>query len=239
MFFDEHASRLQYTPDDLVLATRLRKAVRGLRPSVAPNMDKWAGALAVLTRRHGVQPVQLLMDWYVANIGKPYVPAAWSAKAFKAKYEDIEAARQRDEQATPVPTTAVGAKICHRLEMMHWPKKSRDKLPQAVERHLLFWDVWLAQARKTAADITTQADMLPEGLQRAKQSRKARRVCVAVETFGTTAGFVAAFFSGYNRKISNWADWSGTFPSPTLAHLKQHHSWNSRSQGFMEINDGN
>jgi hypothetical protein len=218
---------------------QLRKAVRQVRPAIAPNVDKWAGEIGVLTRRHGIAAVQTLLDWYVQHIGQDWVPVAHSAKAFKSKFEAIGEARTRIERDAPLPSTPAGVRIHKRLKTMHWSKGSDERLPQAVERHLVFWNNWLANAKKIAADMTAQSDMLPDGLQRAQMARKAHRVSAAVETFGTPSGFVLLYFQRYNKRISGWDDWSGVLPEPNLECLCDHHSWNTRQQGFKELlNEG-
>lgn len=82
----------RFTDFDRASARKLRKAIveggfvytRSLGSS-----DSWANEFYQLRKFASEEQIGLVLDWYIQNIGKEYIPFAFSAAAFRKKYNNL------------------------------------------------------------------------------------------------------------------------------------------------------
>lgn len=137
MAFFATASAKGVEEEDERRAKRLRKQLRKAGKLVtAPKLDRWSKEFALL-RRGTTDDIDRVLEWYVKNIGKPFVPRAYSAKAFRSKFVAIGEAMGRD--ASTVELSADEQKMFERLTATSdWPNE--DQLRKAISDSMLWLD---------------------------------------------------------------------------------------------------
>ena len=112
------------------MSRKLHSAVSRRRKIQYLQKD-WISEFQTLLRDYDTERVQDTLNWYAENYGKEYVPLASTARYFRMKYPQIEAARQRMEiQGTTDPTAiAFADSLKIRFE---WPIEVRDRLDWLV-----------------------------------------------------------------------------------------------------------
>jgi hypothetical protein len=117
----------------VVAAKKLYTALAGKRKIMAqPNLMKWAATLRRFLASGQVDKKEFrqTLQWYIANIGQPFVPQAFSADAFVQKYVKIESAIARSKQvdsydAKRAAEEAEAAELLKDLERARkWTKRS-------------------------------------------------------------------------------------------------------------------
>jgi hypothetical protein len=63
-----------------------------------PNLIAWAKEFKAMKATIPTAEIIKVRDWYIANIGKGYMPQAYSAKSFRDKFPNI--AYQMEQQTT-------------------------------------------------------------------------------------------------------------------------------------------
>lgn len=95
--------------EDLGFADTLRAAVTTKSSRVQKwRRSSWADQFRILRSelQGDTAKIKKVMDWYTRNIGKMYVPVAYSAETFRTKFDQIEAAMMRNSLP---PTVEVGS----------------------------------------------------------------------------------------------------------------------------------
>ncbi len=83
-----------------------------------PNLDNWASTFRKLKELRGTEEVTQVLSWYTANIGKPYVPQAYSAQSFHDKFPSIQDAMRNQKRDQ---TKEVRQQIREGTEDIQWP----------------------------------------------------------------------------------------------------------------------
>lgn len=83
-----------------------------------PNLDNWASVFLKLKELRSKEEITEVLNWYKVNIGKPYVPQAYSAQSFYDKFPSIQDSmkNQRRDQ-----TKEVRQQMRDGTEDIQWP----------------------------------------------------------------------------------------------------------------------
>jgi hypothetical protein len=135
----KQAGPSKHTPTDYRWATKLRDALAKAGKVTKPvNTLKWATQFATMRVLDGLneQEVDTVLVWYCGRVGKEYIPQAYSAKAFRAKYVPIRDARDRElkKGQAEVVVTPHAQKVADNLKHLHWPKGSLATLPEVAQK---------------------------------------------------------------------------------------------------------
>lgn len=89
------------------------------------NIKQWIKSFKEL-QREGIsqEKIKSVLNWYISNIGKEFVPLAYSAKAFQQKFLQIEDAMNRTNTKTKV--VKITDKITYNLICKHVPLVSQS-----------------------------------------------------------------------------------------------------------------
>jgi hypothetical protein len=153
--------------------------------------SQWANELRLLREGVGGDDgrVAAVLDWLDATPPDKYTPLVCSAKAFRAKFPQLEAAMKRGAAPPPVTITPKAEWVVNKLKDYKWPKGAASHLPQAVQKSLTAFRLFL----KNLLPLATN------GFPRFVQSK----LCIPPEDF------VLNWFERVHRRIATWEDWSG------------------------------
>ena len=104
-----------------------------------PDLEKWSDEFRKLreideTSLHNIQSV---LTWYTEHIKDPYVPQAFSATSFRAKFPRLVAAMKRGENGTHLtPISEAATRVAIRLGDLIWPGNEKKDEPQTIQRSL-------------------------------------------------------------------------------------------------------
>lgn len=145
----------RYLPEDMISAAHLHDTVVHAGKRQAWSQVAWAKQFAALRDEVGFDRIELALDWIRKNIKKEYCPQAWSGKSFRAKFDQIEAAMNRDAERNPKVTISKDAKIIAAELADRWslPGNCEIELPAAIQvsldRYEKFWQALKSIRKKT------------------------------------------------------------------------------------------
>jgi hypothetical protein len=99
------------------------------------SSKQWAGQFRILLKHQPQEQIRNVLIWYCENLNRPYLPQAFSARAFRLKFAGIEKAWSRSGKM-PITIHPAAQKILGRLEQGAWPKGTRELLPQLIQLSL-------------------------------------------------------------------------------------------------------
>lgn len=132
------------------LCRKLTNAVKDIgKFSGRLNYNKWIMEFVKLEERYDQPTIMKVMDWYIKNIGKEFVPEAYCASSFRKKFDQIK--KQADEVHVDVKElTERQQKFLRRLGRFNWGGCERG-LAKVVQTSFERYEVF----RKTMADGIT------------------------------------------------------------------------------------
>lgn len=144
----------RYLPEDMISAAHLHDTVVHAGKRQAWSQVAWAKQFAALRNEVGFDRIELALDWIRKNIKKEYCPQAWSGKSFRAKFDQIEAAMNRDAERNPQVTISKEAKdLAFVLNRWEWPGNCQKELATAIQisidRYEKFWRALKSIRKKT------------------------------------------------------------------------------------------
>lgn len=187
------------TEFDHATATRLRSEICKAQARTIPySRTRWADEIRKLRESlsDGAESrITQVLDWYVRHIGKEYIPVAFSAEAFRRKFDQIEAAAKRAEARTPTATITDEARsIVKRLTMKQWPTGSGADLATVVQLSLNNYRDFLTKVRQANPVRKATKDFQKHILD------KWRYVEDAIQSWFTTVW----------DRLKRWKDWNGS-----------------------------
>jgi len=201
------------TPDsnttefDRAVAATLLDAVRTMPPRktglTKARPSTWANHIRLLRTRDAIpeDDIRRAVSWYRGNIGKEYVPEAYSGAAFRKKFPAIEAAAGRD--LTTVTISSEAQKIGDKLSILPWPKGSADTVDAAVELGLTAYRDWCKARDAFALAMRDGQTITPK-------QRLALSLADHLKAVMPPPGFfVKQWMETVYERARNWPDWSG------------------------------
>lgn len=182
---------------DLACARSLFEGLASKKKLVTrASISKWADQFRLLRVQGGyaAEDIQQLVSWYIKNLSKPYMPIAYSAKAFREKFIRIKEARERSGPTVQISSTAT--KIAKDLSRLHWPLGSKDQLPAVVQISLDNYAGFIAKLKQIKDQPAT--------------AKSVRRVIeYLLGKAPTKEHFVESWFQRIQKMIESWEDWGG------------------------------
>lgn len=203
----------QPTSEASQLASRLGNALRAKR-KVKRRVDitKWAKDFESLIKEYGHPQVDQVLSWYIENIGKEYVPEAYSAKTFKDKYLAILKAGTL--APVNVEVSPLAQEIAEHLALKAWPAGAEMQLPSLVQRSLDNYIIFLKQieALKNKKGIPQHTSAFIRYLQDAK--------------LHSPVNFVTIWYESVLERLRGWTSWHGNL-EPWLFSI-EHGTFNNQ-----------
>lgn len=210
--------RTSLTPEDYAFSRQLHEAVERHGARILPwSHSAWARQFRLLRQsvREDIARIKEVLDWYCLHIGHDMVPHAQSASTFRAKYGNIEAARNRDQVRRPTVHVSKKAKqLADSLSRMIWPKGSEELLPSVVQLSL---DAVVAFRHKLLRFCPANPVDKPNRLQRLASH------VLNVTELADPIHLVSCWMEEVNGRLSRWAGWSGSLGG---------WAWNSERKEF-------
>lgn len=124
-----------------------------------PDVVSWAAELARI--KTPLQRLTRVLRWYIAHITERYVPRATTARLFRLKFEQIEAAMTATKTDT-VTVSEQTTRVVDRLANEHsWPPELLTHLPSIVQRSDTALTRFLARIR-AATDLSEREQLFIE-----------------------------------------------------------------------------
>lgn len=190
---------------------QFRKAleIKGKISHKLGSCKSWDIQFAVLRRNHDESKIKTVLDWYCDNLGDKFIPEAFSAKAFRFKFESIESAIGRtEEMKSTKPKKEITAKDLNKAEgrvfdaikNYHWKGDVKVQLPTAIRQTLLNQHkLFLIIARDLAFNELNK-----------KQKSKFKALHEWIKAAQRyPAGFGMDWFESLYNRVGNWDDWNG------------------------------
>lgn len=136
---------------------------------------KWVEEFERLEKKHDKDTIQRVLDWYVANITKPYVPEAYSAQSFRKKFDAIK--KQVDDQ--PISENELSPQelvILQRAKRLSWPNGVDALLPKIIKASFTKYSEFRARLSQAIIDLNKKARESP---------RVQRLACIANHLIAT------------------------------------------------------
>ncbi len=214
------------TPIEKVWAAKLHAGVcqaRQNQPIMKP--DQWHKDLHQLLIQSNNDPKRItkVLDWYISHIKDEYVPEAYSGRAFRKKFDQIESTMEKSSTGIS-DANELNAKLeglISELKESNWPNNSESAVPSVVNQsfsnYTKFYDAWLAWRRSLPnKDFRVVSDLV-EGISPDGWSGSENEQIASVDTSLVSHGwikapeaFVKKWMSAVNDEIINWKDWRGT-----------------------------
>jgi hypothetical protein len=144
--------KLKFTEVDATNAKQLYETLASKRCIMRKaSIKQWANEFRLLAEYVDQQRIHEVLDWYTANCRAQYVPEAFSAKSFRSKFPNIEAAMERSQPAKRHPITHQGKKLSDWLKQVRdWPGETEEDVDQCVEQSLHDYQEFLFKLTSTS-----------------------------------------------------------------------------------------
>lgn len=201
--------RSKPTPFDLQCAKQLLSIlVKHLHIAGPKSATTWSVSFRYLRKVDGFSEhsISSMLNWYEANIKNDYMPLIHSAKTFRAKYNQLEAAKARKEKsADSVAVVEPLAKaITERLLRRHWPKTTKEQLSKVVQLSINNQRVLTTTLRRAQWCLEDS----PE-----PRMRPLLKLVEHVIPKLCSSAFIEQWMLGVNENIVNWTAWNGNLSS--------------------------
>lgn len=150
--------------DGTDLAQILAKALNKARLLThLPDIIAWGAELDKLKYPHA--RVVRLLEWYAARITQPYLPRAHTPRAFRLKFEELEAAMNAT-LSTMLKIAPEAQRVADRLTIEYdWPTEIESHLAAIVERSAIRFEDFAAKLRAYTPGIVRDLPFIEHVLQ--------------------------------------------------------------------------
>jgi hypothetical protein len=162
---------------------------------VTPNLEDWADEFRLLRKVATKPAIDATLRWYTKNIRTEYVPKAFSASGFRAKFFAIQAAMDR---AGAVSDNAT--EISRRLNL-EWPGTEKKDELRFIQISLDNYTVFARRLR-----VASRKNKLPDAF-----------VSYFLNSAGDPDSFVAWWLRRLNGKATNSPEWDGKLLNHVVA----------------------
>lgn len=198
------------TDFDLRMALILKRAIQTLPPRITgiqtSKPSTWSAHIKKLRLINKLpeDSIEKVMVWYSKNIGKEFVPQAFSGEAFRKKFPQLEQAANKDLQ-TVVEISPQAKELASTLLMKGWPKGSGKDIPGAVQASITEYKKWLKQRHEFHKLLVSGGGGCEE---------KERRYLIMLGdhlklAMPSSSAFVQEWFDDVYQQVKGWDRWSG------------------------------
>jgi hypothetical protein len=195
---------------DLTCANKLWETVPPRKRKRRSLPKTWPEQFRLLRTADEIQQdeIERVLDWYCTNWKDQWTPKCHSAKAFRSKFDRVDAAIQRTMRDTPQIKIGEDAqRITERLMTKKWPKGSDQTLAAFVQMSLDEYDevhrLIVSQGNRIDPD---QSDNIQT---RMRMSRDKNLVNYVIQTLAAPSHFVEQWFESIWKRVSTWDGWNG------------------------------
>lgn len=236
----------QPEPCDETWSTALKDQVikRGLVQGRKISPKKWVDEFRLLRAEVGDNTrIDKVMEWYLNHIGDQFVPEAFSGKAFRAKFLQIERAMKKDEKRNPnIPIEDSSKELIKWVGRLHWRNGSEKQLPIVVQLSLNNWQQFSTTVTKLYRVLEqkhhTHQKRLPAAIATVKGSARNRAIAelraqtgysieqaavyqfikaVVIPNLGSKQHFIENWMKKVWHDVKKWKKWSGDLTQFTFA----------------------
>jgi len=136
--------------------------------------------------------------------GGEFVPQVFSGESFRAKFERLEAACQRD--ITSIEVTPEAAAVAGRLAGLGWPAGSAGAVPGAAQASLDAYAAFLAANRGFVERLRRDDLAKDYGAERARLLKFGEHIADKLPAPGH---FVETWLRAVHARVHGWDGWSG------------------------------
>lgn len=213
-------------PIDERFAKHLFDALQKKRAIMSkPKLPFWAREFTILRETVDKADVGKVLYWYCQNIKKPFVPLAFSAKAFRLKFPQIELAMQRDI-GSDFEISDEARNVLRRIQNLSWPKIKEDQLLQCIQISLNNYQEFIQklQSFEVSCTFMKRAEFLP-----VKDLFRFSANWLNGKT-GSPESFVQEWMVSVHKDVANWKDWSGDIIKQAFHH--EHKRFKARGRSW-------
>lgn len=200
-------------PEDVNRATALLSALRAKNLAMRRVVvSKWADEFRLLRQAYKPQQIDATLNWYCSHVAGEWVPQAFSAAGFRAKFDEITAAatRGRKYDALPDPSP-LAKKIAAEAELWGgWPGDSASQLPAAAQ---LCHD-GVKSVRAKLRNYVVVHDGADDN-----RREDEKRIALAKEMLARLPDhteYPREFLRRLHKRVTNWPGFDGNVLSPNL-----------------------
>lgn len=146
-FLPENASENQSLAHDF---TKQLHAAVGTERKIQVSFDAWIKEFGFLIKHVGKEKLKTVLDWYCTNFGKDFVPVATTAKLFRLKFKQIEAAMGRDSSLIKHRDSDFATAL---TQQYTWPTEVVTALPGIVALTIKNWTTCLDGIHKRVKEM--------------------------------------------------------------------------------------
>ena len=140
-FFDDHTKPMD--PQAKVWAETLRKTLSGKRKlSASYSLTSSVEEFTRLRRVQSPQRIETVLAWYVAHLGDEFCPQAYSARAFRDKFDQIARACDSSDNPQEEVSEESNATARRLVNEYKFPIEVAGRLPILLERSRKAWIVF-------------------------------------------------------------------------------------------------
>lgn len=186
------------------------------------NLNKWADHFRLLRVNDKIKKHRITkaLEWYIQNIGKEYIPQAYSAFSFRQKFMKIELAKKRIncnpkkesdlfEKIKDNPISKEAEDILIVLRDYSWPKGTSIDLANTVNNSLKAYSEFLKLFRGLMYELHETKKDIEE-----KEIQCLIRFCEYLDgRLESPSYFIERWMMDINVRLNNWEDWSGELSS--------------------------
>lgn len=182
-------------------AQRLRDAINTATNMNAPLAKHWPQDIRRLREQDlegDAARLDRVLDWYLKNMGKPFIPSVFNAAMFRDKFGQIEDAYKRYPPDVPVGKNAARMAENFRAQLI-WPKGCGPQLEQSIQRSI---NTYLAWQKKLEAYLARRQAETPNAPMVGFLEK-------LVVVSGGATDAAQRHFERLNERLHNWDTWDG------------------------------
>lgn len=163
------------------------------------NLRNWTNTFRKLSTQLGVDNgrIEKVLEWYLPNIGKQYVPKAYSAEGFADKFIQIE------DQMNEDPSIKKEVELSEDLDKLHeylmekykWPNGSDSAVSFVLQKSWENYQAFVSKYKQWNPD-SENMQLIDTTLSESELIQKPKL-------------FLRDWFKWVNEQIIGWKDWSG------------------------------
>lgn len=178
---------------DRLAALELLTATNPRKKWTKQTVGKHAKPISLLRRRDGIEPESLdrILQFHCENIRAKYQPQAFSGESFRKKFQNIEAAYQRQApEIDEVDISDAAKSMFTRLRMLGWQKGSLEQLTCELQIGIN----WCRSLRESLKRLDL---------------RQAEAMYVKALLDRLPKNWTEQYYNQVHRRLHNWDQWNG------------------------------